>query len=260
MAEHGTLFLYVVAMAFALLYGGFQKRGLYLLCAVATGIGFLLQTFGLVVQWATLHYLPVITLSEMLQATAWSLALLFFLSGCLYRHRVLIFFLLPLLALAQLTAGVVPVSHKETQAYFYTPWFSVHITLLVLGMALFLYAFLYSTVFIMQDHRLRHRKPPLSLNLPSLEESARWATRCLLSGYLFFTVGIFSSALYGVLHRGQSKWRPGLLEYASVAAWLLLSVAVYGWLTARVNPRRRSWIIVAGAACILLIILGIQWH
>lgn len=260
MAANGALFFYVAAMVFALLYGGFQKRRLHLLCAVATGMGFAFQTYFLARQWAEVRYLPVVTLPEMLEATAWSLALLFLLLGCLYRHRVMIFFLLPVVVFAQMTAGVVPQTPKEPQPYYYTTWFSVHISLLVLGIALFLYAFLYSTVFIMQDHRLRHRKPPLSLNLPSLEESARWATACLVLGYTFFTVGIISSALYGFLHRSQSKWRPGLLEYASVAAWILLSVALYGWLTAQVNPRRRSWIIVAGAACTLLIILGFQWH
>lgn len=260
MVANGTLFFYVAAMAFALLYGGFQKRRLHALCAVATALGFAFQSVFLGRQWAELGYLPVVTLPEMLQATAWSLALLFLVSGCLYRHRVMIFFLLPVMVFVQMTSGVVPQTPKEPKAYYFTPWFSVHISLLVLGMALFLCAFLYSTVFIMQDHRLRHRKPPLTLRLPSLEEAARWATRCLVLGYLLFTVGIVSSALYGFMHRSQSQWRPGLLEYASVAAWLLLSTALYGWLTAQVNPRRRSWIIVAGAACTLLIILGFQWH
>ena len=31
-------------------------------------------------------------------------------------------------------------------------------------------------------------------------------------------------------------------------AWIVLGLAGYGWLTAKVHPRRRTWLVVAGAA------------
>lgn len=260
MLASGALFLYVLSMAFALLYGGFRRDLLFHLCAATAGGGFILQTLHLAASWGDRGFVPVTTLPEVLDGTAWALVLVFFVFGALHRQRILVFFMLPLIVLFLMTAGMVPQLAKEVKPYYYTPWFTVHILLLVVGMALFLYAFLYSTVFIMQDHSLRHRRQPLPLGLPSLEESGRWATRSLVLGYVLFTGGLFSSALYGFLHRGQSNWRPGLMEFASVAAWLLLSAALYGWITAQVNPRRRAWLVVAGAASIVLIILGFLWH
>ena len=96
--------------------------------------------------------------------------------------------------------------------------------------------------------------------IPSLEEAERWSARLLLAGYPLFSLGMFSSILYGVLHGSKQNYRPGVLEAASILAWLILGVAGYGWLTAKVHPRRRSWFVVAGAALSVLIIIGIIWH
>ena len=93
-----------------------------------------------------------------------------------------------------------------------------------------------------------------------MEESARWATRFLVWGYALYTAGLLSSAAYGVIHGAKDRWRPGLLEAASLAVWLILGFAIYGWATAKLNPRKRSWLVIAGAASTLFIILGMLWH
>ena len=50
------------------------------------------------------------------------------------------------------------------------------------------------------------------------------------------------------------------MEAASVSAWLVLGVAIWGWFSAKVQPRKRSWLIVAGACFTILITLGMLWH
>ncbi len=260
MIASGTLFLYVASMAFALLYGGFRKNLLYYLCAGAMAAGFALQTAGLTVRWIESRIIPATNLPQILHATAWALVALYLLFGTALKNRIVVFFLMPLVVLSMLTAQLIPDLPKEPKPFFYTAWFVVHIALLTLGIGLFLYSFLYSSIFIMQDHSLRHRRQPLALGLPSLEESARWATRFLLLGFGVYTAGLFSSGLYGALEGKKDAWRPGMLEVAAVAAWLILGAAIYGWVTAKLNPRKRAWLVVAGAASTVLIILGILWH
>jgi ABC-type uncharacterized transport system permease subunit len=262
MAGSFTLFFYVAAMAFALIYGGFRQRILFVFTMALAGIGFAVQTWFLAAEWVLRDYPPATNLRELFQLTAWAVLALYFAMYPLTRSRILLFFLMPLVNLCYLAGTLVPpaAAAVETKPFFFTGWFAVHIFLLVFGIAFFFVSFLYSAIFIMQDHSLRHRHAPSHLPIPSLEEAERWSGRLLMAGYPLFSLGMFSSIFYGILHGGKGDYRPGVLEGASVLAWLVLGVAGYGWLTARVHPRRRSWLVVAGAAFSVLIILGIIWH
>lgn len=256
-----TLFFYVAALAFALIYGGFRKRALFLISAVAAAAGFVIQTAFIAGQWAEKGYPPFANLNELFRGAAWAVLALFFALYPATRSKVLVFFLMPLVTLIYFGGCLaLPDPSVETKPYYFTAWFTVHILLLVFGMAFFFLSFLYSAIFIMQDHSLRRRHSPSPLPIPSLEEAGRWSSRLLLMGYPLFTVGIFSSALYGILHGGKSNYRPGLIEVSSILAWGVLGVAIYGWFSAKVHPRRRAWLVVAGAAFMVLIILGIIWH
>ena len=262
MTGNFALFLYVSAMAFALLYGGFRQRILFVLAMVAAGAGFAMQTWQIAEGWLQRGYPPATNLMELFQLTGWAVLALYFLMYPLTRSKILVFFLMPLVNLCFLS-GLLVSSHEppaEPKAFFFTAWFAVHIFLLVFGISFFFVSFLYAAIFIMQDHSLRHRHAPSHLPIPSLEEAERWSARLLLAGYPLFSLGMFSSILYGVLHGSKQNYRPGVLEAASILAWLILGVAGYGWLTAKVHPRRRSWFVVAGAALSVLIIIGIIWH
>ena len=260
MAANLTLLFYVASMAFGLLYGGFRKRALFLLCSFSMAAGFAAQTIDLASRWSARLIIPATNLNEICEATSWGLVAIFLFAGFLLKNRVFVFFLTPLVVFFQMAARIIPVVSKEPKPFYFTPWFSIHISLLIIGIGFFLYSFIYSSIFIMQDHSLRHHRQPIALKLPSLEESVRWATRFLIAGYVLYTAGLLSSAVYGIVHGAEDKWHPGLLEAASLAVWLILGFAIYGWATAKLNPRTRSWLTIAGAASTLFIILGILWH
>lgn len=257
-----TLFFYVVAMAFALIYGGFRQRVLFVLTMVGAGAGFVVQSWQIAEVWLHRGYPPATNLMELFHLTAWAVLALYFAIYPMTRSKILVFFLMPLVDLCYLM-GLLVSTHDagaEPKAFYFTAWFAVHIFLLVFGIAFFFVSFLYAAIFIMQDHSLRRRHAPSHLPIPSLEEAERWSARLLLAGYPIFSAGMFSSIAYGILHGNRKDYHPGVLEIASTLAWIALGVAGYGWLTAKVHPRRRSWFVVAGAAFSVLIILGIIWH
>jgi len=259
--ENVPLFFYVLMMTFALLYGGFRHRKLYVLSLCSAWTGFLIQTTTGAFFWVLHGYPPAVNVHQLALATAWGLlAVYLLLYPYLESRRILIFFLAPLQAFIYLLGILAANNTVVMKPFFRTPWFALHIVLLVFGIAFFFLSFLYATIFIMQDHSLRHKHVPASLSIPSLEESEKWTTRFLLAGFPIFTLGLLSSVAYGLLHRSQGNWKPGLLEISSFLAWLVLGAAIYGWMTAKVNPRRRSWFVVAGAAFSLIIILGMIWH
>ncbi len=258
---HLSLLFYVAAMAFALMYGGFQKKILFSCTLAFAWTGFLVQTAQEAYVWAHRGVPPATNLHELFQVTAWAVLAIYLIG--LYpmtRSKILTFFLMPQVTLCFLLGFLAPDKAVEAKDFFYTAWFPVHIFLLVFGIAFFFISFLYASIFIMQDHSLRHRHAPSSLPIPSLEEAQRWSTRLLLTGFPLFTLGILSSILYGILYGHKTDWKPGLLEAASLIAWLVLGLAIYGWKSAKVHPRKRSWLVVAGAAFSALILLGIIWH
>jgi ABC-type uncharacterized transport system permease subunit len=255
------LFFYVAAMAFALMYGGVRKEGLFWISFALAAAGFIAQTLFLAYGWGTAGYPPAANLNELFRVAAWAILALYFALYPVTRSRILVFFLMPFVTLVYFGGCfIVPDPPVQAKPYYFTAWFTVHILLLVFGMAFFFLSFLYAAIFIMQDHSLRQRHGPSPLPIASLEEAERWSSRLLLCGYPLFTLGIFSSALYGILHGGKSNYRPGLIEGASILAWIVLGAAIYGWFSARVHPRRRAWLVVGGAAFSVLVILGIVWH
>ena len=258
--QNFTLFFYVAALSFALIYGGFQKRILFWLTMAFASAGFAVQTVRIGWLWGRLGYPPATNLHQLFEISAWAILALYLCIYPLNRSKILTFFLMPLVMLIFLLGFMVPDILEKPKSFYFTPWFSIHIFLLVFGMAFFFLSFLYAAIFIMQDHSLRHRHHPSELPIPSLEEAERWSSKLLLTGYPLFTVGLASAILYGILYGERKDWRPGLLEGASILAWLVLGVAIYGWFSAKVHPRRRSWLVVAGAAFSVLIIIGIMWH
>ena len=258
--ENLVLLGYVAAMAFAFLYGGFRLQRLGTVALACLGGGFAVHTGLLALLWSRLGYVPATTLPELCGTMAWVLVLLYLGLFFWIRNTILTFFLTPLVTLSYIFSLMLPRPMVQPKEFFYTPWFGIHIALLLVGMGFFFLSFLYASVHIMQDHRLKVLHGPPRLALPPLQEAQKWATRFLLFGYPAFTLGIFSSVAYGIRYGRGKDWHPGLMEAASVMAWLVLGLAIYGFVTARVRPKRRSWLIVAGASFSALIILGILWH
>lgn len=255
------LFFYVLMMAFALLYGGFRHKALYFTALCSAWTGFIIQTTIGVRFWIVNGYPPAVNLHQLFLAVAWALMTLYlFLYPYLDSRRILAFFFAPVVTFIYLLGAISADSQTILKPFYFTAWFSVHIFLLIFGIAFFFLSFLYAVIFIMQDHSLRHHNKPAHLSIPSLEEADRWTTRFLLAGFPIFTLGLLSSISYGLIHGRSSEWKPGVLEISSFLAWLVLGAAIYGWMTAKVNPRRRSWFVVAGAAFSLIIILGMIWH
>ena len=260
MLEHLALFGYVGALAFAFLYGGFRLTGVAYWVMGFLLLGFAFQTGHIFEKWAESGIIPATTLSDLCSAMAWMLVFLYLAMYWKLQNTIMTFFLMPLVTTSFLLSSALPTGKLEVKPFFYTPWFVTHIVLLVMGMGFFFLSFLYATVYIMQDHRLRKQHAPPRLALPSLQEAQKLATLFLLLGYPPFTLGIMSSIIYGVRYGNSKDWHPGLMEAASLIAWLVLGVAIYGWVSSRVRPRKRSWMIVAGAALSVLIVLGILWH
>lgn len=261
MVEHLYSLFYVAAMAFALLDGGFRRRILYLLCLACTGAGFLIHSSAFAKAWISTGIIPSVNVPELLDLTVLFMVLTYFVSRIFVDHRELLFFLMPIIVSFHLVSRIIPARVPEVKPYFTTMWFPVHIFLLVSGMSLILFSFIYSAIFIMQDYSLRKKKTPNAMPLPSISASEKWGKIYLKLGFLFFTLGFFSSALYGIMHASKdSTYRPGLLEAATLLSWALLGAAAFGWIRSGIQPRKRAFLVIVGSSLFLFIFMGMLWH
>jgi len=132
---------------------------------------------------------------------------------------------------------------------------ALHVLANLLGLALFLLAGAAGAFYLVQERKLRDKRPGgITTKLPPLEALDRAEHRLLLAGFPLLTFGIVTGAVFasrlGVATTAEML-RAGL-GYATwilVAAVLLLR-AVLGW-----RGRRSAYGTLAGVACILFVIL-----
>jgi len=261
MIEHLYSLFYVAAMAFALLDGGFRRKILYSICLASAAAGFLVHAVSFGKAWMATGIIPSTNVSQLLDIMALSLVFTYFASRLFVGHREILFFLMPIVVLFHLMSLIIPSKAPEAKPYFTTLWFPVHIFLIVSGMSLVLYSFIYSTIFIMQDYSLRKKKTPNVMPLPPISASEKWSKIYLQAGFLFFTIGFFSSAVYGITNASKdSTYHPALLEAAALLSWIVLGVAAFGWIRSGIQPRKRAFLVVVGSSLFLFIFMGMLWH
>ncbi|MFP4674257.1 MAG: inner membrane protein YpjD [Opitutales bacterium] len=188
-----TLF-YLFAFGYgliALLCGRTQSRPVqYTLLAGA----FLLQTLGLSLRGAEIQACPLGNIFEIAHFIAWSIVLLFFIIGPIFKLRLLSFFTAGLAALLSVVVFLVPAWDASYPAGIFggNPWIELHAALAIFSYGVFATLALISTMFLIQQYGLKHKQAKgLYAYLPSVQQLDTMAKRLLLTG-----VGVLSAALF----------------------------------------------------------------
>lgn len=132
---------------------------------------------------------------------------------------------------------------------------AVHVTANLLGVGLFLLAGAAALFYLFEERRLRTKRTNwLTARLPPLDALDKTEHRLLLVGFPLLTLGIASGGFVsGELGAsGGAELTRAILAYGAwlVVAVVLLLRAVSGW-----RGRRAAYGTVAGAICVLLVIL-----
>lgn len=255
------LCFYVISLSFAFLSQGFKRKILYCLSDLSFFIGFIIHSITFIFKWFSLSIIPSRNLGELLDTTALILVLVYFGSKLFLKNREIAFFLLPFVVLFLFGSKIFIFKTQETFAFYSSVWFPIHILLLVSGIALTIFAFIYSTIFIMQDYSLRKRKIANELMLPSIETAGRLGKNYLITGFVFLTSGLFTAIYYGIAMKGENPdYHPGLLEVGTFLSWLTLGISSFGFIRSSMKPKKRVMLLMVGATLFLLIFFGLLWH
>jgi cytochrome c-type biogenesis protein CcsB len=137
-------------------------------------------------------------------------------------------------------------------------WMPVHVTLALLGNAVFGLAFSASLLYLVQEKQLKAKKGrTLFLRLPSLETLDELNYRSLSWGFPLLTLGILSGAVWAEYAWGHFwVWEPRLL--LSVLTWVLYAFLLHyrtvGW-----RGRRAAALTIVCFAVLFISFLGVRF-
>lgn len=163
--------------------------------------GFALQTLALNLRSAQIKACPLGNLFEISQFIAWSLVLLYFLIGPVFRLRLLGFFTAGLAALLSGSVLLIPASDSPYSAGIFggNPWIEMHAALAIFSYAVFAILALLSAMFLIQQHGLKKKQfKGLYQYLPSIQQLDLMAKRLLLTGVTVLSAALIFGAVFWI--------------------------------------------------------------
>lgn len=138
-------------------------------------------------------------------------------------------------------------------------WFPVHVTLAVLGEAIFALASSASLLYLLQERRLKSRRRggPLR-HLPSLETLDRLNHACVVWGLVLLTLGIATGIGWAHEAWGRAYWASDPKLVFSLVIWAIYVVLLQGRMVAGWRGRRAATLTIAGFAVILVSLVGVN--
>lgn len=213
--------------------------------------GFLAHTAALAAHFFQEGYPVVTALRDALLFKSWLMVAGYLLIKLKYPVAVLGCIIAPLAFLMSLAAlasgsgtGALPPALK-------TFWLPLHVTLAFLGNAVFALAFGVSLIYLLQEHRLKHKQlTSLMKRFPPLEALDRLNYILLVWGFPFMTLGILTGSLWAGIYWGDYwSWDPR--QISSGIAWLFYGALLHGRITAGLRGRKAAVLTVVGFAVVL---------
>ncbi len=192
---------------------------------------------------------------------AWALAVIYLLLSLSRPVTSMGLFLLPLVLALLALARQFPANASFRTDQATIAWGMVHGVSLLVGTVTTIVGFSTGIMYIMQANRLKRKKPPSRLQLPSLEWLEIANDRCLTWSVFWLTAGLLSGVILNLAPHSQLaenvSWTdPTVLTSAILQVWLVV-VAVFGsfYRPARVG-RKVAYLTVANFV-ILTLTLGV---
>jgi cytochrome c-type biogenesis protein CcsB len=212
---------------------------------LATGAA--LQSIDLLVRGVQAGNIPVTDFAQSLVFLAWLTALLALYLILRFRMPVVGAFAAPLVFLAVAIAAVMARPGRIAMPdALRSAWLPVHVTLALLGYALFVLAAGVSVVYLVYEKRLKAKRPldAGDERAPSLEKLDRVNYQLLGIGFLMLSLAIITGAIWADATWGHYwSWEPE--ETWSLAIWILYAALLESRLAAGWRGRRAAALTIA---------------
>lgn len=167
-----------------------------LLCA-----GFGTQTLGLNIRGLEVKGCPLGNIFEIAQFICWSLVLLYFIIGPVFRLRLLGFFVAALVTAMSAISLLIPAWDQPytTGIFGGNPWIELHAALAIFSYGVFAIVALLSVMFLIQQHGLKTKQfKGIYQFLPSVQQLDNMGKRLLITGVICLSAALAFGAVFWI--------------------------------------------------------------
>ncbi len=210
--------------------------------AAILGAGAIFHALDLTARGLQAGNIPVANFAQALSFLAWLTALAGLLMIVRLRLAVIGAFVAPAVTLALGAASLTTSDGRVVlPATLRSVWLPIHVTLAILGYAMFVLAASVSIVYLAYESKLKSKRAlgPANEGAPSLEKLDRINYRLLGWGFIMLSLAIVSGAIWADATWGHFwSWEPK--ESWSLAIWVLYAALLESRLTIGWRGRRAA--------------------
>ena len=228
--------------------------------AAILGAGAIFHAFDLTARGLQAGNIPVANFAQALSFLAWLTALAGLLMIVRLRLAVIGAFVAPAVTLALGAASLTTSDGRVVlPATLRSVWLPIHVTLAILGYAMFVLAASVSIVYLAYESKLKSKRAlgPANEGAPSLEKLDRINYRLLGWGFVMLSLAIVSGALWAEATWGHFwSWEPK--ESWSLVIWLLYAGLLESRLTVGWRGRRAAALTIVLASVLVGSFVGVN--
>jgi cytochrome c-type biogenesis protein CcsB len=230
-----------------------------------TCIGLVLHVAAILTRGLAEHRVPWGNMYEFIGAFTCMAVLVLVTSAVWYRAYYMgLFVLLPVvLALGiDLTWIYTPVGSLVPALQSY--WIAIHVTAMIVAIGLFIFGAVVTTLYLLTDRSQRRLAAGQSswsagiwehLPVPAILD--RLSYRAVLFGFPVWTFGVMAGAIWAD-HAWGRYWGWDPKETWSFITWVVYAMFLHARATAGWRGRRAAWIQLAGFACLMFNVIGVN--
>lgn len=227
---------------------------------VLLGSGAVLHALDLAARGLQAGNIPVANFAETLSFLAWVTALAALILIVRLRMFVIGAYAAPAIAIAM---GVSTAMSSERRLILPAPlqsvWLPIHVSLAIVGYAMFILAASVSLVYLAYESRLKAKRP-LKANterMPSLEKLDRINYSLLVWGFVMLSAAIVTGAIWADATWGHFwSWEPK--ESWSLVIWILYAALLESRLTVGWRGRRAAALTIVVFAVLVSSFVGVS--
>lgn len=239
--------LYAAGLLDAMLIALHKRSRLFRPALAVFCVGVVLHFVSIVDLTRAAHQIPVSNFYESMSLCAFLIAVLFLFVYWRYKFTSLGVCIFPLIFLmTQVAAMEVPVG-TWTNTTVRDVWLWVHIVLVLLGFAALVLTAIASVFYLVQERRLKTKKPGAFDRLPPLATLDNLITQSMGFGFAFLTLGLIAAMTWAFIESGMRWIGDGKITF-SLFTWGLCLVMIFLRTTAGWRGRK--------AAVMALTVLG----
>ncbi len=143
-------------------------------------------------------------------------------------------------------------------------WIAIHVTAMIVAIGLFIFGAVVTTLYLIADRsqrRIAAGQPSWSAgilrHLPGPAVLDRLSYRSVLFGFPVWTFGVMAGAIWAD-HAWGRYWGWDPKETWSFITWVVYAMFLHARATAGWRGRRAGWIQLAGFACLMFNVIGVN--